>query len=247
MTQAHSGDIKKNVSKFDEDVSKTGSYAYTTDRLSARIANKRMSDSIAQAFHFPGKRVLDLGCGDGTYTLEYASLGVQEVVGIDPASVAVEAARAKARKLGVDSIVRFEVGNIYALDELIANDRFDCIVLRGVLHHLPDPERAILGLGKFRGTIIILEPNGLNPVLKLLEKYSRYHVEHEERSFSAGLIRQWIAKAGLKTQSTRVFNLVPMFSPDWMAKICNILTPVMERMPLIRQIACGSNIFVAHG
>lgn len=245
MTQEQDVIIKKNVSKFDEDVRQTGSYAYTAERLSARLANSRFSECIAHSFDFAGKTVLDLGCGDGTYTLEYPTLGVKEVVGVDPAGVAIEAANDKARKLGLDATVRFEVGNIYALESYLANNRFDCIVLRGVLHHLPDPERAIAGLAGFNGTIILLEPNGNNPVLKLLEKYSRYHIEHEERSFTPAVIHSWLIAADFRVCSSKVFNLVPMFCPDWMAKVLQAVGVFVERLPLLRDIACGQSIIVA--
>ena len=237
--------IKNNVSQFDDDVRQTGSYAYTAERFSARVANSRFSECIANSFNFEGKAVLDLGCGDGTYTLEFSALGVTEVLGVDPASVAIEAANIKARRCGLDATVKFEVGNIYALEHYLADKRFDCIVLRGVLHHLPDPARAINSLARFGGTIIVLEPNGNNPVLKLLEKYSRYHIEHEERSFSPSTIQSWLSTAGFQVCSNKVFNLVPMFCPDWMATVLRAIGPTVERIPLLRDIACGQSIIVA--
>lgn len=246
MTQEQDITIKKNVSQFDEDVRQTASYAYTTERLSARLANSRISKCIATSFDFTGKTVLDLGCGDGTYTLEFPALGVKEVVGVDPAAVAIEAANAKAHKLGIDPTAKFEVGNIYALESYLADNRFDCIVLRGVLHHLPDPARAIAGLAGFSGTIVVLEPNGSNPVLKLLEKYSRYHIEHEERSFTPALIRSWLTAAGFQVYSSKVLNLVPMFCPGWMAKMLRVVEPIVECLPLVRDIACGQSIIVAN-
>ena len=245
MTQEHDVTIKKNVSQFNDDIRKTGSYAYTTERLSARVANSRLSKCIAKSFDFEGKTVLDLGCGDGTYTLEFETLGVKEVVGVDPASAAIEAANAKARKLGINATVKFEVGNIYALEAYLVNNRFDCIVLRGVLHHLPDPARAIAGLGSFNGTIVVLEPNGNNPVLKLLEKYSRYHIEHEEQSFTPAQIGSWLTDAGFRVYLSNVFNLVPYFCPDWMAQVLRVVGPLVERLPLLRDIACGQSIIVA--
>jgi 2-polyprenyl-3-methyl-5-hydroxy-6-metoxy-1,4-benzoquinol methylase len=237
---------KNNVSQFDSDVRKTGSYAYTAERLSARLANLRISDCIARSYNFSGKTVLDLGCGDGAYTLEFPALGVKQVVGVDPAVAAIEAASAKAQKLGLDAMVKFYVGNIYELESFLADNIYDCIVLRGVLHHLSDPARAISGLATFNGTIIVLEPNGINPVLKLLEKYSRYHIAHEERSFTAALIRSWLTATGFNVHFSKVFNLVPFFCPDWMVKVLRIVEPLIERLPLIRDIACGQNIIVAH-
>lgn len=245
---AHLQDVttKKNVSQFDDDVRQTGSYAYTTERLSAKFANSRISDSIGNAFDFSGKTVLDLGCGDGAYTLEFPALGVKKVVGVDPAAVAISAANEKACSLGLNESVTFEVGNIYALEPYLSNGRFDCIVLRGVLHHLPDPAKAIAGLAGFDGTIIVLEPNGNNPVLKLLEKYSRYHIEHEERSFPPALIRSWLQAAGFCIHASKVLNLVPFFCPDALARVLRVAEPMIERLPLLRNIACGQSLIVAN-
>lgn len=246
MTDEQHLTTKKNVDRFDDDVRRSGSYAYTAERLSARLANARISESIAESYDFVGKRVLDLGCGDGTYALELVALGAKEVVGIDPAGIAIDAANGKARKDEYDGVIRFEIGNIYELEPYLAGDRFDCIVLRGVLHHLPDPERAIAGLSGFGGSIVVLEPNGNNPVLKLLEKFSGYHIEHEERSFSPAVIRSWVIAAGFRVRSSKVLNLVPMFCPDWMAKILRVAGPVVEAVPLLRDIACGQTVIVAH-
>ncbi|WP_426321020.1 class I SAM-dependent methyltransferase [Pseudoduganella sp. R-43] len=242
MTQS---DFKQNVRRFDEDVRKQGSYAYTGERLSARLANGRISRSIAESFDFQDASVLDLGCGDGAYTVEFAGLGVRQVIGLDPAAVAIEAARTRAHALGVAGTVSFEVGNIYDLDQYLSPGQFDCIVIRGVLHHLPDPARALAGLATFEGTVVVLEPNGNNPVLKLLERFSRYHIEHEERSFRPRLIGAWLGAAGLTVRSCRLLNLVPFFCPDPFAKFLRAAEPLVERIPLLRDIACGQSIIVA--
>ncbi|RJG04656.1 class I SAM-dependent methyltransferase [Noviherbaspirillum cavernae] len=237
--------VKSNVSRFDEDVRRTGSYAYTAEKLSSRYANDRISESIAAVYPFASKRVLDLGCGDGTYTMEFPALGVREILGIDPAKVAVESANRKAAEAGLDSQVRFKVGNIYEPETLLEDGRFDCVVLRGVLHHLPDPAKAIQCAASLADTIIILEPNGCNPVLKLLERFSRYHVEHEEQSFLPGTISSWLGAAKFRVQTMHHLNLVPMFCPDWMARLCKSVEPVVEKVPLLRQIACGQCIILA--
>lgn len=236
---------KENVNRFNRDVRQAGSYLYTTGRCSSDIANSRLSGCVREAFDFKGKSVLDLGCGDGTYTLEFPSFGATRVIGIDPAVEAVEVANAKAIESGLSNMVKFETGNIYELGEYISGGNFDCIILRGVLHHLPDPERAIMGLAGFNGAIILIEPNGYNPVLKLIEKFSRYHIEHEERSFAPCLIRNWLGNAGFSVKYHRIFGLVPFFCPDWMAQSLTLLEPIVERIPLLREISCGQNLMVA--
>jgi 2-polyprenyl-3-methyl-5-hydroxy-6-metoxy-1,4-benzoquinol methylase len=245
MTKSHPQSVKQNVQRFDDDVREIGGYAYTGNRLSARLANERISRSITESFDFHGSSVLDLGCGDGAYTVEFPSLGVRKIVGIDPAAGAIEAARTRAQHLGLSDVVTFEVGNIYELDEYLLPGRFDCIVIRGVLHHLPDPSRALAGLSGFKGTVVVLEPNGNNPVLKLLERFSSYHIEHEERSFRPGQICNWLTSADFTIKSSEVINLVPMFCPDLLAKVCRRVEPIVERIPLLRNIACGQSIIVA--
>jgi SAM-dependent methyltransferase len=236
--------IKKNVDQFDEDVRRTGSYAYTAERLSARLANARISRSIQEAYDFRDKAVLDLGCGDGTYTLEFPGYGARRVLGIDPAAVAVQAATDKAQAAGLDDVVQFEVGDLYALAPHVADGDFDCVVLRGVLHHLPDAPGAIMALAHVAPNMLILEPNGLNPVLKVLEKISAYHVAHEERSFTPGQLRGWLEAAGLPVKTSALLNLVPMFCPDWMARPLRLVEPAVERLPGLRDIACGQIVLV---
>lgn len=238
-------DVKKNVQKFEEDVKAGGSYEYTGDRLSSSLANTRISEAIASAYDFRGKTILDIGCGDGSYTLQFPSLGVKMTYGIDPAATAVEAAHKRAEELGVESVVQFQIGNVYDLSEFLSANNVDCIVFRGVLHHLPDPQRAIQGLHDFNGAIVVLEPNGYNPVLKIIEKVSTYHIEHEERSFSASLLSKWLKSAGYTDLKVDYCNLVPMFCPDLLAKCCKTFEPIVEKLPFLKQIGCGQVVITA--
>lgn len=239
---------KSNVGQFDSDVREIGSYAYTNERLSAKMANARLSDCIAASFDFKDKRVLDLGCGDGAYTLEFAALGIKEIVGVDPAAAAISAAQSRANAAGKSDLVKFQVGNIYEPESYLGGTgSYDCIVLRGILHHLPDPARAIKALAGFAGTVVVVEPNGLNPVLKLIERFSQYHIEHEERSFPPAEIQGWLEVAGFSVVKSQVVNLVPFFCPDWMVHPLRLAETVVERIPLLRSLACGQSVIVARG
>jgi ubiquinone/menaquinone biosynthesis C-methylase UbiE len=87
---------------------------------------------------FSGKRVLEVGCGNG-YTLgKYARAGA-EVYGIDVTETAVDISRKRFgyQKLKGD----FIVGNAEALP--YESDFFDCVCSMGVLHHVPDTEKAV--------------------------------------------------------------------------------------------------------
>lgn len=233
--------LKANVGQFDQDAAASGSYAYTTARLSARLANQRLSRAVQELFSCAGKRILDIGSGDGTYTLELARQGAASVLGIDPAQSAVEAAQQKAQAAGLEH-VRFADGDVYNLG---LAERFDCAVLRGVLHHLPDAPLALKALAPVCDRLLIVEANGSNPVVKLLEKLSRYHVEHEEQSFRLGTMRSWLNAAGMRIEFVQYVNLVPMFCPDWLARLCKLFEPLAERLPLLRTLCCGQYVILA--
>jgi 2-polyprenyl-6-hydroxyphenyl methylase/3-demethylubiquinone-9 3-methyltransferase len=76
-----------------------------------------------------GKRVLDLGCGDGRLALGAARYA-RSVVGIDPDAPLIETARARARESGLTN-VRFEVGAGQSLDP--ADGSFDVVILSWTL------------------------------------------------------------------------------------------------------------------
>src|SRR3990172_2722911 len=88
---------------------------------------------------FPGKLVLDAGCGFGRHLYYAAEFGA-EVVGVD-FSAAVEAARANTAGCKGIHLVQ---ADIYRLPFREAS--FDFAYSLGVLHHLPDPERGFQAL-----------------------------------------------------------------------------------------------------
>lgn len=233
---------KMNVSVFNQDVAKDGSYAYTKNHLSSMLSNERITQALTTLYPVQGKRLLDIGCGDGTYSIELAHLGADFVMGIDPSETAVAAASEKAKQAGTTQKTFFTTGNIYNLK---LDDHFDCIVLRGVLHHLPDAGEALQMITPLADNILIAEPNGANPILKIIEKTSRYHIEHEEQSFLLSTIKKWLQHAGFEKFTCNHVNLVPFFCPDWIAKICKTFEPLVESTPLIRNIACGQYIILS--
>src|SRR5436190_6023772 len=83
----------------------------------------------------PGQRLLDVGCGPGTITVDLARrVAPGEVVGIDAAPEVIEQTPA------ADGVT-FAVGDVYALDS--ADGSFDVVHAHQVLQHLTDPVRAL--------------------------------------------------------------------------------------------------------
>jgi SAM-dependent methyltransferase len=232
---------KENIARFNRDVAEFGGYAYSaTDRLSSRLANTRVSaavDKAARRAGLKGKRVLDIGCGDGSYTLELLAYEPAFLLGIEPAPLAAERAQARAESLPNVAFRNLGIEGVETLAE-----PFDVAVLRGVLHHVPDVERGIDIVCRHVDWAIVVEPNGLNPVLKLLEKYSRYHIEHEERSFVPGRLDRMFEARGATRESAEFLSIVPYLCPDWIARVLGFFEPLVEALPLANRIGCGQTV-----
>jgi len=83
---------------FDRDVAERGGYVYTTvERLSTAFAMERQTRAMVSAVDFRGRRVVDIGCGDGAATVTlHDSAGPAEILGFDPATLAMPVARRRA-------------------------------------------------------------------------------------------------------------------------------------------------------
>jgi SAM-dependent methyltransferase len=90
-------------------------------------------------------RILDIGCGPGTITIDLARLAASgTVTGLDRSAEVVADAQAAARAAGV--AVDFEVGDVYRLGH--PDDSFDIVHAHQVLQHLSDPVAALREMGR---------------------------------------------------------------------------------------------------
>lgn len=90
----------------------------------------------------PGRSLLDVGCGPGTITVDFATrVAPADVVGIDPSAAVVAQASALAAERDVTNC-RFATGDGYTLD--FVDDSFDIVHAHQTLQHVADPV-AMLG------------------------------------------------------------------------------------------------------
>ena len=239
---------EKNIQIFDKDVRVTGGYLYTNpNKVSSVIATKRQTDEMIKVVkkHLQGKlKILDIGCGDGIYTMElYKKLKPAIIVGIDPAADAIKAAKKRITERSHKEI-QFKVDDIYYLADHYKENTFDLVVIRGVLHHLYDPKKAIKQINKISNNILVLEPNGYNPILKVIEKVSPYHRLHEEKSYWPPQLNTWFKKYGFGIVDQRFFSIVPYFTSDSIARFLKKIEPFFERIPFISKYYCGTNLIL---
>lgn len=241
--------MENNYKVFDQDVRETGNYLYTKNIYSARLATRKQVEEIVSRIkkHTPVNkklRILDIGCGDGTYSLELATkLNIQSFIGIDPAKEAVEAANLQIPKK-LKNNINFKFGNIYQINKQFKPNQFDIVILQGILHHLDDPKKAITNLKSLSPLVIVLEPNGYNPLLKIIERTSAYHIAHKEKSYWPPLLNNWFKSAGFSPIDQSYIGIVPYFCPTWLAKLLKRVEPVFEQIPIFHKIYCGQNLIV---
>jgi len=108
---------------------------------------------LAGAALQPGERVLDLGCGTGSFTLPAAEIaGPGRVVGVDLSESMIERARRRAAARGAG--IRYDVAS--ADDLPFTPGSFDVVISCLALHHLP----ADVQQGAFHEIARVLTPSG---------------------------------------------------------------------------------------
>jgi 2-polyprenyl-3-methyl-5-hydroxy-6-metoxy-1,4-benzoquinol methylase len=104
-----------------------------------------------------GKRVLEVGCGIGTDTINFARAGAQ-VTAVDLSPHSLEIARKRAEVFG-QSGIRFVEANVEKLQETLPVEPYDLIYSFGVIHHTPDPAAAFQQLRAYlapQGTLKVM-------------------------------------------------------------------------------------------
>ena len=121
----------------------------------------------------PGQRVLDIGCGWGGLALSLARTEDVDVVGVTLSPEQLDVAQQRAKTLGLDKKVRFELRDYREL-----KGKFDRIVSVGMFEHVGTPQYA----GFFDALRELLADKGI----ALLHSIGRMH--------GPGVTSAWIRK-----------------------------------------------------
>ncbi len=157
------------------------------DRLRAELFGQAFHAQAALALLDPSLRVGDLGCGTGQLSALLAP-HVASVVAVDGSADMLQAARARLADLDNVEVRR---GALEALP--IDDAQLDVAVLALVLHHLPDPARAIGEAAR------VLAPGGRLLLVDMLpHDRTEYQPQmgHVWLGFGEPQIRRWLDAAG---------------------------------------------------
>lgn len=97
---------------------------------------------FAEFERWRNKEVLEIGCGIGTDTINFARHGAS-VTAIDLSAKSLEIARQRVEVYGLQERIRFYQGNAEHLTKFVPVQPYDLIYSFGVIHHTPYPERVI--------------------------------------------------------------------------------------------------------
>jgi 2-polyprenyl-3-methyl-5-hydroxy-6-metoxy-1,4-benzoquinol methylase len=97
---------------------------------------------FAEFPRWAGKRVLEIGCGIGTDTINFARAGAR-VTAVDLSEKSLELARRRADVFGLSDRIDFRAADAEILSEAIRPEPYDLVYSFGVIHHTPNPERVV--------------------------------------------------------------------------------------------------------
>src|SRR5579871_2745975 len=95
-----------------------------------------------------GKRVLEIGCGIGTDTINFARHGAS-VTAVDLTEKSLEVARRRAEVFGLQDRIQFFQANAEELSSFVPVEPYDLVYSFGVIHHTPHPERVLEEIRKY--------------------------------------------------------------------------------------------------
>lgn len=103
---------------------------------------------FAEFERWRGKKVLEIGCGIGTDTINFARVGAH-VTTVDLSENSMELARKRAIVFGLEDRIRFCPGNGEQLSNFVPVEPYDLIYSFGVIHHTPHPDAVLEQLRRY--------------------------------------------------------------------------------------------------
>ena len=141
-------------------------------------SNEIFVDLFVKEFPFV-KNILDMGCGPGDIPIKLIKfMSSVKVTAIDASKLMLEFARKEVKKEGFENKINLIQKDLKGLDlkGLDLKEKFDCIISKDVLHHIPDPFlfwKAIKNLIKEKEVVFVadlIRPDSEEEIKKIVEK-----------------------------------------------------------------------------
>lgn len=188
---------------------------------------------FAEFNRWQGKRVLEIGCGLGTDTINFARAGAT-VTAVDLSTESIALAKKRAEVFGLSNTITFYNTNSEELSKTVPVESYDLIYSFGVLHHTPHPDRALAEIAKYARAgselkimmyykwswkvlwIIMQEGFDFKNAEALIAKHSEAQTGcpvtyvYDKRSLSA-----YVEQQGFTVKDIFVDHIFPYYIPDY--------------------------------
>jgi len=171
-----------------------------------------------------GARLLDIGCGSGTFLHLMAALPGVTAAGLDQSPAAAEAI---GRRYGLP----VTVGDIAGAE--FPDGSFDLVTLFHVLEHLPQPAAALAKVRRWLspgGVVLVQVPNFGSWQRHLLgRRWTGLDIPRHLRHFAPGTLSAMLRQAGFAPRRPRFFSLRDN-APAIVSSLLPRLDPVAARV-----------------
>lgn len=205
-----------NVKHSDKPV---GSLEYSNEVMVRRYLVESHIPEFADFGAWRGKRVVDIGCGIGSDTLQFALSGAK-VTAVDISGLSLGILRKRAEAHLVSDRIQYVIGDMEELPIEVPN-RPDLIWAWGSIHHTPNPVRALEQIWTLAGpkTVIrlMLYNAASTKAIGLRIKYGAAAEMHSEAQ-SGCPVSGWywpgdavklVESAGLKVTKLSIHHIFP--------------------------------------
>lgn len=103
---------------------------------------------FAQFKRWHGKKVLEVGCGIGTDTINFARAGAK-VAAVDLSDESLKVAQQRAKVFGLEEKICFYHANAEELSSFVPVEPYDLVYSFGVIHHTPNPSNVIAQIRRY--------------------------------------------------------------------------------------------------
>jgi 2-polyprenyl-3-methyl-5-hydroxy-6-metoxy-1,4-benzoquinol methylase len=181
-----------------------------------------------------GKKVLEIGCGIGTDTVNFARRGT-EVTVAELSDESMKVAQQRAAVFGLADRISFHNGNAEELTSFVPVEPHDLVYSFGVIHHSPHPERILEQARNYvrpGSTLKLMVYNRLSwKVLWMVLRYGKGDIrqarrliaEHSEAQFGSPVtyaytkreLTQMLARHGFRVADLFVDHIFPWRIEDY--------------------------------
>jgi 2-polyprenyl-3-methyl-5-hydroxy-6-metoxy-1,4-benzoquinol methylase len=202
----------------------------------ARVA--RRAELIARGAGLKsGMRVLEVGCGTGIFTENFAGYEI-ELLAVDISEELLAKARLRAIPTGR---VRFLCKRF---EESDFEGQFDAIIGSSVLHHL-DIAVSLHRMYELLcpgGCLAFAEPNMLNPQVYLERKLKLWYVSPDEIAFVRWRLARQLNAIGFLDVRVVPFDWLHPSTPEPFISLVRSTGLLLERIPFLREFAGSLSI-----